>query len=205
MIDDIHPTKLAIMKAAVDLFVKKGFSGATTKEISQAAGIAEGTVFRHFTSKTEILYGVVEGFSPLIGVDTLKETILECKDLEIRDAVQYIIKSRFEIVGDSFALLRLVLIESNYDLKLREIYMKQVYQPIHQMLRDFFEEKIRKGHLKDVDPNLPTSIILSSIIFEIYVQELSGVKNINNSYSFDPKGLTDILMDGILKRRDSDE
>ena len=46
MFSDIHPTKLAIMKAAVDVFIKKGFSGATTKEIARAAGISEGAVFR---------------------------------------------------------------------------------------------------------------------------------------------------------------
>ena len=35
MFEDIHPTKLSILKAAVEVFGQKGFNGATTKEIAR--------------------------------------------------------------------------------------------------------------------------------------------------------------------------
>ena len=196
MINDIHPTKLAIMKAAVDVFIKKGFSGATTKEIAQTAGISEGAVFRHFPNKAEILYGIVEAFLPLMGVDTLRHTLSECKGLDARDSVRYIIENRLQIIRDSSVLVRLILVESMYDLKLQEIYREQVYKPIHQMIYDFFEESIRNGSFRDINPNLPTDIIISFILFDVFGRELIDSK----TEDFSAGMLADVLLDGIMKR-----
>jgi AcrR family transcriptional regulator len=47
-------TKKAILKAALALFKKQGFHKATTKQISQRAKIAEGTLFNYFKSKEDL-------------------------------------------------------------------------------------------------------------------------------------------------------
>jgi AcrR family transcriptional regulator len=47
-------TRSNIMAAARELFEKKGFAAATTKEIAALAGISEVTLFRHFSSKREL-------------------------------------------------------------------------------------------------------------------------------------------------------
>jgi len=47
-------TKERILKAALELFGNKGFYQTTTKEISQRAKIAEGTLFNYFKSKEDL-------------------------------------------------------------------------------------------------------------------------------------------------------
>ncbi len=47
-------TKERILKAALDLFQKKGFYKTTTKEISKKAKIAEGTLFNYFKTKEDL-------------------------------------------------------------------------------------------------------------------------------------------------------
>jgi AcrR family transcriptional regulator len=47
-------TKQAILKAALELFSRKGFDRTVTKEISRKAGIAEGTLFNYFRTKEEL-------------------------------------------------------------------------------------------------------------------------------------------------------
>ncbi|OGR90294.1 MAG: hypothetical protein A3J74_08830 [Elusimicrobia bacterium RIFCSPHIGHO2_02_FULL_57_9] len=47
-------TKEKILKAALELFRKKGFESTATKEISRRAGIAEGTLFNYFRTKDDI-------------------------------------------------------------------------------------------------------------------------------------------------------
>jgi len=46
--------KEAILEAALRLFVEKGVSAATTREIAQNAGTAEGNLYRHFPSKDSL-------------------------------------------------------------------------------------------------------------------------------------------------------
>ena len=47
-------TKQAILKAASELFVVKGFYATTTKAISKEAQIAEGTLFNYFETKEDL-------------------------------------------------------------------------------------------------------------------------------------------------------
>ncbi len=48
-----------IVKAATPLFIEKGFATTTTKEIARAAGISEGLLYKHFSSK-EALYKEIQ-------------------------------------------------------------------------------------------------------------------------------------------------
>ena len=40
-----------IVQAAIESFAEKGFSATSTNEIAQKAGVAEGTIFRHYKTK----------------------------------------------------------------------------------------------------------------------------------------------------------
>ena len=51
--------RAAIVEAALPLFLEQG-AAVTTREIAQAAGIAEGTIFRVFDDKTALLEAVIE-------------------------------------------------------------------------------------------------------------------------------------------------
>ena len=49
-----------IIDAALALFARKGFRGTTTKEIAEAAGCSEATIFKYFTSKDELYSAILE-------------------------------------------------------------------------------------------------------------------------------------------------
>src|SRR5438445_3523370 len=50
-------TKLpGVMRAALRLFVKKGIDGTTIKDIAKEAGVAEGSLYRHFKSKDDLAW-----------------------------------------------------------------------------------------------------------------------------------------------------
>ncbi|ASL49032.1 HTH-type transcriptional regulator RutR (plasmid) [Burkholderia sp. AD24] len=51
--------KAAILAAAVPVFARLGWAGATTKEIARAAGISEALLYKHFPGK-EALYAELE-------------------------------------------------------------------------------------------------------------------------------------------------
>lgn len=49
-----------LLHVAMRLFSEKGFSGTTTKEIAQNAGVSEATVFKHFANKDELYSAILD-------------------------------------------------------------------------------------------------------------------------------------------------
>ncbi|HEX8089911.1 MAG TPA: helix-turn-helix domain-containing protein, partial [Blastocatellia bacterium] len=49
-----------IVSVAAKLFSRKGFSGTTTKEIAEGAGVSEAMIFRHFATKSELYAAILD-------------------------------------------------------------------------------------------------------------------------------------------------
>src|SRR5579859_4268094 len=48
-----------ILDAATQVFAEKGFHRATIKDIARVAGIADGTIYTYFASKTDVLLAIL--------------------------------------------------------------------------------------------------------------------------------------------------
>src|SRR5690348_15824101 len=53
---DAEGTRRRIERAALGLFVEKGIAGTSIRDIAVAAGIADGALYRHFSSKEALVW-----------------------------------------------------------------------------------------------------------------------------------------------------
>lgn len=67
-----------ILEEAIRLFLKNGFKGTSVKDLTEAVGIARGTLYCHFKSKDEVLESILEKYSRE-HLDQLIATIDDCK------------------------------------------------------------------------------------------------------------------------------
>jgi AcrR family transcriptional regulator len=85
-------TRQTLIQAALEVFGRRGYAQATTREIAQLAGVAEGTIYRHFPDKQALFHAVfVEAASgPLeqlrlfpdrAGTATLRDSLADLLDL----------------------------------------------------------------------------------------------------------------------------
>ncbi len=51
---DAGATRQRLLRAALELFTAEGYRGTTTPILAQRAGVAEGTIYRHFKGKLEL-------------------------------------------------------------------------------------------------------------------------------------------------------
>ena len=53
-------TRSRIIKAAADLFAKKGLNSATMSDVAALAGVGKGTIYAHFKSKEDLFFTVMD-------------------------------------------------------------------------------------------------------------------------------------------------
>jgi AcrR family transcriptional regulator len=58
-----------IERAALRLFVTRGLRGTTVRDIAARAGVAEGTLYRHWRSKRELARAVFRGCAEAVAAD----------------------------------------------------------------------------------------------------------------------------------------
>src|SRR5689334_17139309 len=83
-------TRTRILQAAQRLFARQGYDGTTTRDLAQAAGVAEGTLFRHFPNKKAILVEVAtQGW-----IEILTDLLTELSEMGSYKAVAQVMRRR---------------------------------------------------------------------------------------------------------------
>jgi AcrR family transcriptional regulator len=54
-----------IINAAIQIIARQGFQELTTKQIAETVGVSEAALYRHFTSKTDLIHKILEYFQSL--------------------------------------------------------------------------------------------------------------------------------------------
>ncbi|EFK10761.1 transcriptional regulator, TetR family [delta proteobacterium NaphS2] len=74
-----------IVEAALELIAENGFHGAPTSKIAAEAGVGEGSIYRHFKDKEDLIHHVYEYVR-----DHVSEAVLQNHDFEAPIREQYL-------------------------------------------------------------------------------------------------------------------
>lgn len=75
--DRSQDVKERILKESMRLFLANGFVGTSVKDLTDAAGIARGTLYWHFSSKDQILDEILNRYSEEF-IDASIQTVNDC-------------------------------------------------------------------------------------------------------------------------------
>lgn len=146
--------KTQIIKAAIKLFSQKGFTATTTKEIAKKAGISEGTIFRYYKTKKDIL---------LYMIDYLTQQNLQnyLKDLETgadpKTALKQMLKTHYRLIVANSDIFKIILYEMQFHKDLKQKFYKDIAQ---NMLKDITQTLTKLNPDKKIDPNIRAQAIL---------------------------------------------
>lgn len=112
-----------ILEAAIDIFASKGFAAASTSEIAQKAGVAEGTIFRHYKTKKDLLLSIagpiaVKMVAPFLMRDFAK--LLELPYDRVDDFFRAVAKDRLQFARQNMKLIRILVHEIPFHPELLE-------------------------------------------------------------------------------------
>jgi AcrR family transcriptional regulator len=104
---DGEATRQRLLRAALDLYTTIGFRATTTPAIAARAGVAEGTIYRHFSGKEHLLNEVYRG-AQYWGVSLVCEPEGE-QQLSPRDRLMEIGRRLLEAAVHDPSLTRMLL------------------------------------------------------------------------------------------------
>lgn len=103
-----------IVESAYRVFAEQGYESSTIAAVAKHAGVGQGTVYRYFDSKRELLDHVVDfGFERLVTATGMDEALSPPADAEEFAAlVRELAERLFALVDDEPELLKLILVEA---------------------------------------------------------------------------------------------
>lgn len=162
-------TKNKILEASLKLFSQKGYLGATTKEIAKEAGIAELTLFRHFSSKEKLFEEVINTYSFL---PALKELMPEVATMPYEKALTEIAKSFLDTLESRKDLIQIMHSEiQRYPDKIHRIYHSFIDE-IFKILAAYFNEMRKRKVLNRFDAEFGARAFLGMFFSYFNVHEM---------------------------------
>lgn len=184
-----------ILEAGLKTFSEKGYNGSTTAEIARAAGVAEGTIFRHFATKKELLIAVLEP-KILDGVIQLDKDHGEDTATEF---FRCFLINRLELIKENDSLVRLIFAEAQYHIEVREALFKVILGPGISIIRPWFEKGVERGEFRDL-PFLPTirsfmgMVIFYGLLGNV-IQDLSSERSTEEAADH----ILDLFLHGVAR------
>lgn len=172
----------AILRAADDLLAEKGFAGVTVEGIAKAAGVAKQTVYRWWSSKTEVL---MDAFLEDAAAD-LEPPDTGGLESDLRSHLRNTI--RFLTEDDAGAVYRALVGQAQHDAELAQTFRASYLDD--QLVRDQrpFVRAIARGELA---PDADVALLAERLVGPIHYRVIVTGQVVDDSF-------TDAVVDDVL-------
>jgi AcrR family transcriptional regulator len=149
------PKHDAICEAALELFAEQGVNATTTREIAERAGAAEGTLYRHFQGKDDLVRWLFES-----SAEQFQETLLASADgiTAPRARLRALIRGVFAFADDHPAAFTYLLSVHHTGILQHN---GNASPPPMRTFADTLTDGIEQGAFRDLPPVLATGWIVA--------------------------------------------
>jgi AcrR family transcriptional regulator len=188
-------TRTRILDAAQRLFAAQGFDGTTTRDLAQAAGVAEGTLFRHFANKKAILIEVAtQGW-----VEILTDLLTELSEMGTYKAVAQVMRRRMWNMRKNADMMRVCFMEAQFHPELRDRIQVEVIDKMTDVAEAFFQTAMDKGVYRKTNAKLVAKVFLGMFAVAGFsdstiIQADASPQQLQEM----AEGLADIFLNGVL-------
>ncbi|MBW4417839.1 MAG: TetR/AcrR family transcriptional regulator [Myxacorys californica WJT36-NPBG1] len=192
-------TRTRILKAALKLFARQGYDGTTTRDLAEKAGVAEGTLFRHFTNKKAILIEVAtQGW-----IEILTDLLTELSEMGSYKAVAQVMRRRMMNLHQNADLFKVCFMEAQFHPDLRDRIEEEVVEKMMGVAEAFFETAMDQGIYRRMSPKMVARVFLGMFTIAGFSQETIMTPNSSPNEMKDmAEGIADIFLNGVLQKSD---
>ncbi|GIN63162.1 TetR family transcriptional regulator [Robertmurraya siralis] len=164
--DELTEKQKKIILAAIQAFAEKGYASTSTSEIAKNAGVAEGTIFRHYKTKKDLLYSIIEPMlEKFIAPFVLKdmEKVLNQKHATFEDFLRAMIENRIKFLSKNMLLLKIFIQEIPFQPELKNLFKEHIGTKVIARFTQVVEYYQAKGEILVAPPFNIIRFIASTI------------------------------------------
>ncbi|MDD2672899.1 MAG: TetR/AcrR family transcriptional regulator [Syntrophales bacterium] len=190
-------TKARILEAGLQVFSARGYRGGTTKEIAARAGVAEVTLFRHFSTKEKLFQEILGSFSFL---PMLRQMLPELEGKDYRDSLLIMALRFFEFLSERKNLVRIIHTEIYRSDRINRTFSNFINEAFGT-LAAYFRAMRRQAGLREFRPEAAARVFMGMLISNFIIEEFLGGRKTRRERTQIVEELVDIFVKGTGNRR----
>ena len=188
-----------ILEAALQVFSRQGYTGATTKAIAREAGVNEVTLFRHFGNKQRLFTEMINRYSALPYIEAARADSRSPFEKRVRELAARAMR----LLEERRELIAILLSEGPRHPKQAKLILEGGPARILERLTLFFEEAQKAGEIRGLDPQCTARAFMGMFFFYVIFQKIMPGEIL---FPIDPDQVEDtfieILLRGLLPIRE---
>lgn len=183
--------------------MKKGFHTATTKEIAEATGVSEATLFKYFKNKDNLLKEIMFELVVKLKNETIEKTLSPLennRDYSATQKLEYLFKAQSQFFKEHNVAIKIILQELAINETVKTLFDKEIYPITNKVIETIMMEGKKNGEFLDL-PTKSLSIGFINILLAPYFTMTFYQMEIDESNQDHNQVLFDIFMNGIKEKR----
>jgi len=184
----------AILQEARTVLRERGSEQFPTGELAERCGVSEGTIYKYFPTKRDLLIQVAEGMFE----EFLDEVQPDPRLLPVREQLRHVIWMNLNLIRRERALTRFVLMDLRADQNYRSTRIHDLNRQIASRVMGVVEEGVAAGILR---ADIPLKVIRDMIFGAIEHQTWAFLRGEGDfSVEESATAISDVVYGGIAVR-----
>jgi AcrR family transcriptional regulator len=196
-----------IVRAAMDLFARKGFNGTTTKEIALAAGVNEAIIFRHFATKQELYSAIIDSKMAECRAQLVPALEGDIQRKDDRGLFEDLAYGLLEFHRQDGSFMRLLLHSALEGHELSRMFFQTQVSVNFRFIADYIAQRIKDGAFRPVQPKAAARAFIGMVIYQAQIRELfdpdGAVVKLSSRQA--ARAFTEIFLGGVLQPDEVEE
>jgi AcrR family transcriptional regulator len=166
-----------LLRVAIDVFARNGFSGTKTKDIATAAGVSEAILFRHFATKEDLYHAILDLKEDTDDLDQKNRDLQALMDArDDRGVFLTVARQIGASFSDDAAFHRLMMYASLEGHLMANLFRERFVLPSGQRLGKYIAQRQKEGAFRRCDPQVAVMFSAGSFVQYAMSRHIFGFK-----------------------------
>jgi AcrR family transcriptional regulator len=161
-----------IIQAAMYVFSRSGFSGATTRKIAKKAGISEAMIYSHFKDKEDLYSAIID--QKMQESEPLYYPLDAMRKKDDERVFETIVSNFMQRYSEDTTFLRLLLFSALEGHELAGMFVAGPVRRFFEFLAEYMRERIDEEAFKPINPEIASRCLVGMVHYFVLLKKIYG-------------------------------